>query len=73
MATDLSTLKRVEKEMDRLYERIAELRAAEEVAVKWQEEHGGYEPIPTKGSAESGAVRRASMDLTRALAELRRY
>lgn len=28
---------------------------------------------PFSGSKESGAVRRASMDLTRALAELRKY
>lgn len=73
MAITLDQLMTVQREMDRLQDRIMELRSAQEVAMEWQKKHGGYEPMPTRGSAESGAVRRASMDLTRVLAELRRH
>lgn len=81
MAMTIRQLKAVRAEMDRLESRIVELIAAEEVAREEQvrndagDNRRGF-PIfvssPLKGSAESGAVRRASLDLTRALAELRK-
>ena len=73
MAMTLDQLKQVRSDMDRLDMRITELIAAEEVA-REEEERTGYDvSMPTRGSRESGAVRRASMDLTRSLADLRRY
>ena len=40
--------------------------------MKALEERMKYEPSTLLGSKETGAVRRASLDLTRALADLRR-
>lgn len=48
------------------------LARAEELQQKYDELQGSLQD-PFLGSKESGAVRRASMDLTRALAELRKY
>lgn len=73
MAMTLDQLKQVRSDMDRLDMRITELIAAEEVAREEEERTGYYVSKPTNGSRESGAVRRASMDLTRSLADLRRY
>lgn len=72
MAMTIGQLKKVRKEMDRLDEKIVALLSAQEVAEEWEKKHQRWEPKPINGSAESGAVRRASMDLTRELAELRR-
>lgn len=73
MAMTLDQLKQVRSDMDRLDMRITELIAAEEVAREEEERTGYWVTKPTYGSRLSGAVRRASMDLTRSLADLRRY
>ena len=57
-------IKAVKVEMQRLNGRIAELGRA-------MEPHGNGAPL-RMCSKQTGAVRRASMDLTRALAEMRR-
>lgn len=72
MPMTLKDLNRVRAEMERLLDRIIELEAAQEVAVEEERREGGYVPKPLEGSAFSGAVKRASMDLSRALAELRK-
>jgi uncharacterized protein YerC len=57
-----SDIERVRAEMDRLRERLDVLQML----------HGKQETYGSiQGNPESGAVRRASMDLTRALARLR--
>ena len=71
----LDQLQRVREEIGRLEDRIVELTSAELVYQKWESKRSGSHPgpRPLSGSRESGAVRRASMDLSRELAELRKY
>jgi len=60
MAIDQETLNRVETEIERLALAIADLRWVELEAPSYSHPR------------QTGAIRRASMDLTRALADLRR-
>lgn len=82
MPMTLEQLHKVRAEIERFEDKAIELIAAQEVAEEEQQRNDAGDdkrgfPIhvskPILGSAESGAVRRASMDLTRALAELRKY
>ena len=67
------TIKIVREEMNRLEQRIKELESEIKRQNEWNKEHyPDYKYEPTC-PAQTGAIRRASMDLTRALAKLRRY
>ena len=61
MAVTVEKLKNVKREAERV------IRCIRDVAVV----HG--DEIPMNGSKQTAALRRASMDLTRALAEMRDY
>lgn len=61
----IEQIDRAEAEAKRFLERGAELRKKHARDIQ-----KGY---PVAGTSQSGAVRRASMDLTRALADLRSY
>jgi hypothetical protein len=51
---------------------LRDLTISDEKRIKMAKEKGDYYWV-SSNPKESGAVRRASMDLTRALADLRRY
>lgn len=73
---DQEKINTVEAECNRLLQRIEALNAAKERQRQEQEEYQKRHPDARmyKGDfpRESGAVRRASLDLTRALADMRR-
>lgn len=61
------------KEAERFLDRLTELQAAHDKHRTMQRNPGfEWEPDPLDGSKLSGSVRRASLDLTRALAEMRK-
>lgn len=71
MAITTKDMRRVKEEITRFGRALSELEEAQE---KWEvdEQHHRYLPSPLNGSRESGAVRRASMDLSHALADMRK-
>ena len=66
------SLSRAIDEASRFIERAKRLLSAHRKAERRREHPEEYVLSPITGSAQSGAVKRASMDLTRALADLRR-
>lgn len=68
---DREKLKTAIAEAERFLKRAKAIKPPERVPADWKKDGSTFldESIPPK---ESGAVKRASMDLTRALADLRR-
>jgi hypothetical protein len=60
------------EEAKKFLEKVKELQTEQKKTVTYKVGEKEYVSIPSCPK-ESGAVRRASMDLTRALADLRRY
>ncbi|MEG6506724.1 hypothetical protein [Nitratidesulfovibrio sp. 1201_IL3209] len=76
----IEAINRAEAEAKRFLERIKGYKAAQkridEERAAWAKQHGrDYKtpPYPYNAPRESGAIRRASMDLTRALADMRKW
>lgn len=68
-----TNLDRAADEAQRFLQAAVDLRNASDESIAERKRTGSYYPLnPFSGSKQSGAVRRASMDLTRALAELRK-
>jgi len=69
---DEKKLKTAVEEAKRFLDRVKELQNEQKITVRYFVGEKEYTHIPSCPK-ESGAVRRASMDLSRALAALRKY